>query len=646
MVYCMPSIGGLMAPNNRLDDRNESIITALLHDVINAHGLVFNTRDLKLTVKKVSSRLRAEGIGFLTKTLPHLGKAFDKALAGDTPLNAAKLGFNSMPNSKLPKLFGELFRNVLQPNGELLQHPCANSVKAIRQILLVFYKYELPFTDEQTQTVIDRFTKTEEDLCTLHPCFKDLEARVANSYQTCLVGVVADEQVEVTRRAQQLLKRLFAHFDPKDIYPRHGPGTVATKQRLWGKYCWTNVSARITDMYPFDAYFCASLGHVCDSFDTFKGVGELDLPARVILVPKDSRGPRLISCEPVDFQWIQQGLGRAIVQLVEKHRLTRDNVHFTDQSPNQVGAIYGSENGRYATLDLNEASDRVSVDLVRLLFPENVFTYLMACRSSSTELPNGEVIELQKFAPMGSCLCFPILALTIWAILTASAPDAYTRERILVYGDDVIVPTAQAVDAMKQLESYGLKINRDKSCISGLFRESCGTDAFNGVNVTPVRFRTVWSSTPSPSSYASWLKYANHLYDRKYFRTYDLIVADLLALYGPIASDDMHLACPSLREVPDCSKPKRRRWNKNLQKFEYYVTEVKSPVINQEIDGWSMLLRHFAETGSSHSTESPAGINTKEPSDFDLTLEVNLDVPFSVRSYTSRRTSLLVRRWR
>jgi hypothetical protein len=106
-----------MAPNNRLDDRNESIITALLHDVINAHGLVFNTRDLKLTVRKVSSRLRAEGIGFLTKTLPHLGKAFDKALSGDTPLNAAKLGFNSMPNSKLPKLFGELFRNVLQPNG-------------------------------------------------------------------------------------------------------------------------------------------------------------------------------------------------------------------------------------------------------------------------------------------------------------------------------------------------------------------------------------------------------------------------------------------------------------------------------------------------------------------------------------------------
>jgi len=635
-----------MAPNNRLDDRNNQIIAALLHDVSNAHGLVFNTRSLKLTLKKVNSRLRAEGIGFLMKTLPRLGKAFDKALSGDTKLNSKKLGFESLPNSELPRFLGEFFSRVLQPNGELLQHPCANSVKVIRQILYLYYKYKSPFSDEQTQTAIDRFIKTEEDLCTLHTCFKDLEARVAVSYQSRDSRIAADDQTKVARKAKSLLERVFRRFDPKDINPRHGPGVVATKQQLWGKYCWTNVSARITDMYPFDAYFCASVGHVCDSFDTFKSVTDRDLPAKVILVPKDSRGPRLISAEPVDFQWVQQGLGKAIVQLVESHYLTKGNVHFTDQSPNQVGALYGSENGRYATLDLNEASDRVSVDLVRLLFPEEVYTYLMACRSSSTVLPDGSIINLKKFAPMGSSLCFPILAITIWAILAAAAPDAYTRERILVYGDDVIVPTAFARDAMEHLESFGLKINRDKSCISGLFRESCGTDAFQGVNVTPVRFRTVWSSTPSPSSYTSWIAYANSFYRRKYFVTYDYIVAELLRLYGPIASKDMHLACPSLMEVPDRSKPKRRRFNKNLQRLEYYVTEVKSPSIIKEIDGWSMLLRHFAESGTDYSVVSPDGLHVEEREDLDLRLAAEPVAPFSVRSYTSRRTSMLVKRWR
>lgn len=617
------------------------IIAAVLHDVSKRHGLVFNTRACSLTFHKVESRVRAEGLSFLTKTLPRLGKALDRALTGETKLNSISLGFKPLRNSELPSFLGEFFSQVFQQDGALLPHPCSNSVKVLRDVLYLFYKYELPYTDEQTQTVISRFEKTEEDILARSHSFKELEARVNASYQDRFYRNSADKTVQVARAAKDLLARLFCRFDPKDIYPRHGPGVVATKQRLWGKYCWSNVSAKITDVYPFDEYFCSSLGHVCDTFDSFRAITDREVPAKVILVPKDSRGPRLISCEPVDQQWVQQGLGRAIVRLVESHPITKWNVHFTDQSPNQIGALSGSLSGRYSTLDLNEASDRVSVDLVRLLFPETVLPYLEACRSSSTELPDGRVINLQKFAPMGSCLCFPILALTVWAILAAGSPDADTRESILVYGDDVIVTTAYAGDAIELLESFGLKVNRDKSCTSGFFRESCGTDAFRDVNVTPVRLRTVWSSTPCPNAYASWIAYANSFFDKQYYLTYDLIVAELLALYGPIPDEDMQLACPSLRFVPGWSKPKRRRWNKNLQKFEYYVTELKSPTINQEIDGWSMLLRYFAEAGNGRSMRSPVGITSTAQALDNLVPEA-----FSVRSYTSPRTSMLVRRWR
>jgi hypothetical protein len=628
-----------MVSNKSYDE--VEIITALLHDVHNVHGLVFNTRALRLTISKLDRRTTAEGLGFLTKTLPRLGKAFDKAIAGHTPLNSVDYGFDSMENSKLPRFLGEFFSRVLQPNGELLQHPCSDCVQVIRDICYCFYKYELPYSDETEQQVISAFKKTESDLSSIHQLFKELELSVETAYPIRSDRFKAVTQIEIARKARRLLSDLFAFFDPKDIYPKHGPGVVATKQSLWGKYSWSNVSAKITSVYPFDEYFCSSLGHVCDTYDSFKTIKDEDLPAKVILVPKDSRGPRLISCEPVDYQWVQQGLGRAIVELVEHHKLTKFNVFFTDQSPNQRGALLGSSTGRYATLDLKEASDRVSVDLVRLLFPENVYTYLMACRSSSTVLPSGEVLKLNKFAPMGSCLCFPILALTVWAILTAGAPDADTRDGILVYGDDVIVPTAHAANAMEHLESFGLKINRDKSCLAGLFRESCGTDAFNGVKVTPVRFRTVLTSTPSPESYTSWIAYANQLFDRRYFLAYDYIVSRLLHTYGAIPDESMSLTCPSLRFVPDDAKPKRRRWNKNLQRLEFYVTDIKSPTITKDIDGWSMLLRYFTEFGKGRPMQHPVGIRHEGP-----LWDFNPIIPSSVSSYTSRRTSMLVRRWR
>jgi hypothetical protein len=627
-----------------MDTKSESldeleIIAALLHDVHDVNGLVFNTRALKLTIKKVSSRYSKEGISFLTKTLPRLGKAFDKALSEASPLNATELGFKPQPWSKLPILFGEFFCRVLHTDGTPLPYPCIESVKVIRQICYLFYKYELPFTDEQEQKVVEQFEKTEDDLKAHAPILEHLFKDLGVTNQARRARFASTTMPQIAREARILLSGVFSGFDCLDIYPQHGPGTVATKQQLQEKYMWTNVSARITECYPFDAYFCASQGHVCDSYQSFSKVGNQDHSARVILVPKDSRGPRLISCEPVDFQWIQQGLRKAMCQRVESHRLTKGNVFFTDQSPNQIGSLYGSLNGRYATLDLKEASDRVSVDLVRLLFPEYLCRYLESCRSLSTVLPDGRVLPLRKFAPMGSALCFPIMALTIWAILTAVAPDQYTRERILVYGDDVVVPQQFVVTATSALEAFGLRVNLDKCCTKGFFRESCGVDAFHGINVTPVRFRTVWSTIPSPEVYSSWIAYANSMFDRKRYRVYNLIVERLVRIYGTIPHSDMNLSCPSLRQPSEDSVPIRRRWNKNLQKFEFRIRDVVSPPLTKVIDGWSMLLRYFAEGGPTY----------QEPLEASRAFQRSFRdprAPFSVSSYTRRHSSILAWRWR
>lgn len=647
-----------MGQHNSLDDV-VNIIASLLLDVHQRHGLVFNERSLRLTTSVLRRRVLTEGVSFLTKTLPKLGKAFDKALALETPLNAKEVRFSSGNFGDLPNFLGEFFSRVLDQSGRPLATPCKSSIQVIRDITFVLYKYELPFTDKQEKDVIRKFERTEDDLSTLSSHFKTLEADLDKSYSNRRRRFNSSSSVDVAREARILLSTLFGPksprwstvdrhlsgdspecgvcFDPTAIVPSHGPGVVATKQRLWAKFEFTNVSDRITASYPLDAYFHASLGHVCDRRDAMDRITGRDLPARVLLVPKDSRGPRLISCEPVDFQWVQQGLGRAIVDWVESHPLTKWNVFFTNQQPNQIGALLGSQAGKYATLDLNEASDRVSVDLVRLLFPSHIYEFLAACRSLSTELPDGRVIKLNKFAPMGSSLCFPILALTIWAILTAGAPDADTRESILVYGDDVVVPTAYAENAMKLLESFGLKVNRDKSCTKGLFRESCGVDAFQGTCVTPVRIRTVWSSSPRPDVYTSWIAYANSFYDKQYYNTYELIVGELVRIYGPIPEKSQGLTCPSLAAAPIGMKGLSRRVNRDLQKLEYRVWDVTCPVIHKEIDGWLMLLRYFTEGQKSSSTLS----NRHHESRSSI-----LEAPFSVSAYTKRGTVKLVRRWR
>jgi len=238
------------------------------------------------------------------------------------------------------------------------------------------------------------------------------------------------------------------------------------------------------------------------------------------------------------------------------------------------------------------------------------------------------------------------MALTIWALLSAGAPNADARESILVYGDDVIVPTAYAGSAIDLLESFGLKVNRDKSCTQGFFRESCGVDAFKGVDVTPVRLRTVWDESPRPSTYTSWISYANSFWDRQYYSSHEYIVARLQAVYGPIPDEDMSKSTsgiipryPSLRGIPNQATLFKRRYNTKLQKLEYKVRVLKAPSLVHHMDGWSMLLRWFTEgqKGQSilHDEQHQRGSSSFEEAS-----------PFLASRYTKRSTSMLVWRWR
>jgi hypothetical protein len=490
--------------HNSLVQLYAGLLAEMIRDLADVLGCSQAT-EVTRCIDKMHRRTTSEGIAFLTKTLPKLGKAFDKALQGCDPF--ALPGFASEPGSVLPKFLGWAFERIFNHDGFLKPNVQASHVAGLRQVLYSVYKLGLPTTEQQNERVITEFEETDRGL----------------GEHRCSPGPLRGETL---KRAAQLCAELFAGFDPYAIVPRHGPGAVATGEKGHRKLSFKRIYRSLEQQFPFGEYFCLNLSHVCDEYRGFEDLVELDSgTAKVVLVPKDSRGPRLISCEPLELQWIQQGIARELVPYIERHRLTRGHVNFTDQTINRRLALEGSSTGEWATLDMKEASDRVSLDLVKTLIPNPLLAAALACRSSRTKLPDGRAVELQKFAPMGSALCFPVESVIFWALSVAAlmVHDGLTRREarnaVYVYGDDIIVRGEAYATIMQVLPLFALRFNEGKCCTQGFFRESCGCDAFRGVDVTPVKLRRVWSFRSLCADNVSYVDYSNQLWTRGFIRS-------------------------------------------------------------------------------------------------------------------------------
>lgn len=218
---------------------------------------------------------------------------------------------------------------------------------------------------------------------------------------------------------------------------------------------------------------------------------------RITVVPKDARGPRVIGCEDNTLMMLQKHVQLGLHAMFVANPLTSGRVNVVDQKINKDLAYKGSLNGSIATLDLSEASDRVSVSLVRALVPHSWWALFRTLRSRRFSIKK-EVYVAKKFAPMGSAVCFPIETLVFWALCSG----AVARKRgikiekaaalVTVHGDDTIVPTDCYQECCDVLHHCSLKVNVDKSFSTGFFRESCGGDYYLGYDVTPVRHNNIW----------------------------------------------------------------------------------------------------------------------------------------------------------
>jgi hypothetical protein len=356
-----------------------------------------------------------------------------------------------------------------------------------------------------------------------------LDARALRSWyqvedrleQSALPSYVAD--------LRYVMHWIFRNFEAGEFLPKHGSGSVA-ERGVWGsemKNSQFQADPMIAYLYGRPSLETQEVGYSSPTAAPFPLKDRTKSVARLMFVPKDWKKTRSICMEPIDFQWAQQG-----VRLWYEDYLTacelRNHVDITRQENNQIAAWSGSVNSELDTLDLSSASDSVSLALVKSIFPTKVLKHLLGTRSRMVLVPDqDEPIKVQKYAPMGSALCFPVQS-TIYSaiILMVSIAESYGRDlwkgdtitdidltnaymvcyggritrwwrphyhKFLAYGDDLIVDNAITSNVIRALKDLSFQVNEEKSFVgNSAYRESCGKHYCIGYEVTPYRLKVKW----------------------------------------------------------------------------------------------------------------------------------------------------------
>lgn len=559
-------------------DIMSDLTQTLLNDVCELHSM--SPRECNIDKQKIKHRSQFEGAAFFTKTLPDLAKSIDKALLG-SQLNVTS--FKLRRGTKLPLFLNGLFKLVFSDDGYVLEQPDTLAVRSLRQVGFVFYKYELPYTEATTRKSIKEFFEDDVNL--------SLEPSV--------------ELSSTIYYAQQVLNEIFNSFSFKTCAPKNGPGSVSNCKHPWERFRPYKFYQELDDLVPYPDMFAYNEKHLFDCFDEILDLNYADRSTtKLIVVPKDSRGPRLISSEPSEKMTYQQNLKRALYPFIEHHPLIGGQVNFTDQTINGSLALEGSRTGDLATLDLSKASDLLSLELVDWLFEDTcIHEYLMKSRSSHISY-DSQTRRLRKYGPMGNALTFPIEALSFYSLIVGSmiaqgVPRNKAYRSVWVYGDDIILPTLDVETAISALEIVGLRVNEDKSCFSGCFRESCGVDACMGVDVTPIKIKKVIQQ-PGITTISSYVAYSNELFWLGYWNLSRRLI-ELIDPKGtlPFVTKDSPLIGVetwSLDQAIRLNKG-RRKWNRHLQRYEIKGVAIRPLLVKPKMNGWEQLMNFAWNAG-------------------------------------------------
>lgn len=237
-------------------------------------------------------------------------------------------------------------------------------------------------------------------------------------------------------------------------------------------------------------------------------------------VPKNAKISRLVKPEPLLNMFFQKG----VQHLMEQRLKAYFGIDLSEQDGvNAELARIGSLGGGFSTIDLSSASDYIAHKLCAWMLPRSVMNWLNLFRSKHAVVGvGGKEIELHMMATMGNAFCFPLQTIFFASVVAAvykalgiplrrsSKEPVYEFHRneadevmsivrskppvnFGVFGDDIVVVDEAFGSVVRALKLLGQHPNMEKSFgpNDGSFRESCGSDWYEGANIRGVYVKTL-----------------------------------------------------------------------------------------------------------------------------------------------------------
>jgi len=366
----------------------------------------------------------------------------------------------------------------------------------------------------------------------------------------------------------------------------------------------------LEEYFPF-------LENALPSYSLYESLNHVDFrepgnerPVKVIHVPKTLKTPRIIAKEPTCMMFMQQALLAEMKEEFRSDNFAANLICSDSQVPNQLLAQEGSATGRLATLDLKEASDRVSNQLVLGLFAQHphLSGAVQAVRSRKADVPGHGVIPLAKYASMGSALTFPLEAMVFCTIIFLGIESDLNRKlsqediksyfgKVRVYGDDIVVPVEHVSSVMAALHRFALVVNAKKSYWTGKFRESCGEDFYDGQSVKVIRVRNLFpTSRKNAEEVESIVSLRNQLFELGFYEAtvdwLDSYIQRILPIFPFVTRESPALG----RWRSDGGfTTTASHWAEQRPLVRAYVSVPRIPI--NEIDGYPALLKVLLKRG-------------------------------------------------
>lgn len=570
-------------------------------------------------LKTIADRFEHEGQSFLSITLPAFAKDFERSLDEGQVLPSGFAGFQR--SGQLPKFLGGLLEQVFdRGSGRLLDVPSITAIQAIRQVTMAYGKVELRCSDERVQAAYKEYIKCEDDV------------RAGDRARS------SSDLLDFKRVANLLWRRLNSRFDQRIYYgeltPAHGPGATADRLKGNQKFTLQEWTWRLEELFPFIEWGSPSysLQDWAESHVDHRHP-EHERPVVVTDVYKTLGTPRIIAMEPTVMMFIQQAILGMMKEEIRADFNANNFICFDSQVPNQDLAREGSRSGKLATLDLKEASDRVSNQLVKEMFANFpwIGEAVQVSRSLRADV-QGEIIELSKFASMGSALTFPIEAMVFCTLVFLGIERALNRPltskdvkslwgQVRVYGDDIVVPVEYVEDVIRVLHQYGAVVNTRKSFWNGKFRESCGADFYDGYPVGVARVRQLFpKSRRDVKEVEAIVALRNQLFELSYERTVawlDTYIQRILPHFPIVTRNSGALGRWAHGDIFDVT-----HWHRQEQRplVRAYVSVPRIP--KNSIDGYPALLKVLLKRGESPFNDPKHLDHSGRPSVVDIKLRL------------------------